>query len=157
MSNQPGHEGTGGREPAPAFSIRCLGTHERLELAKVVAALVVEELREELGLRPVPAGLVDAGELAGLLGVARSWVYEHADELGVIRLGDGARPRLRFDADLARERFATCSESRGSAAPRPNAGGRSGAARVKSTPRLPKPVPNPDPNGGPGAPEQRPR
>lgn len=154
MNDHQVHEGTGGRKPARASLYSMPGTHERLELAKVVAALVVEELREELGLRPVPAGLVDAGELAGLLGVARSWVYEHADELGVIRLGDGARPRLRFDAELARERFATCSESRGSAAPKPNAGGRSRAPRVKTTPILPKPVPNPDPTGGPNAPEQ---
>ena len=30
--------------------------------------------------------------------VDRSWVYAHANELGVIRLGNGPRPRLRFDS-----------------------------------------------------------
>ncbi len=41
--------------------------------------------------------LVDAAALAQMLGVTRGWVYEHATELGAIRLGAGARPRLRFD------------------------------------------------------------
>jgi len=40
--------------------------------------------------------LVDAAEAARTLGVSRAWVYEHAAELGVIRLGDGDKPRLRF-------------------------------------------------------------
>ena len=31
--------------------------------------------------------LVDAGELAAYLGVDRSWVYAHAEELGARRLG----------------------------------------------------------------------
>ena len=41
--------------------------------------------------------LLDAAELARRLGVDRSWIYNHAVELGAIRLGEGARPRLRFD------------------------------------------------------------
>jgi hypothetical protein len=41
--------------------------------------------------------LVDAATLAAELGVGRSWVYEHSDELGAVRLGGGTRPRLRFD------------------------------------------------------------
>lgn len=43
------------------------------------------------------AGLVDATAIARQLRVDRSWVYAHADELGAVRLGDGPRPRLRFD------------------------------------------------------------
>jgi hypothetical protein len=41
--------------------------------------------------------LVDAAAVAQMLGVTRGWVYEHAGELGAIRLGTGTRPRLRFD------------------------------------------------------------
>lgn len=51
------------------------------------------------------AKLVDAAELARRLGVERSWVYTHAIELGVIKLGEGARPRLRFDPRVANERI----------------------------------------------------
>lgn len=47
------------------------------------------------------AGLVDATALAERLGVTRAFVYEHADELGAIRLGDGPRARLRFDVEAA--------------------------------------------------------
>jgi hypothetical protein len=40
--------------------------------------------------------LVDAAEIARLHGKTRSWVYEHARELGAVRLGSGPRPRLGF-------------------------------------------------------------
>jgi hypothetical protein len=46
--------------------------------------------------------LVDAATLAGELGVDRSWVYTHRDELGAVRLGSGSKPRLRFDVQVAR-------------------------------------------------------
>jgi hypothetical protein len=42
------------------------------------------------------ARLVDAAELASILGVDRGWVYSHAKALNAIRLG-GPRGRLRFD------------------------------------------------------------
>ncbi len=48
------------------------------------------------------ADLVDAGELARLMGVSRDHVYRHADELGAVRLGTGKRARLRFDPMTAR-------------------------------------------------------
>jgi hypothetical protein len=41
--------------------------------------------------------LLTATEVAHRLSVARSWVYEHSNDLGVVRLGDGPRARLRFD------------------------------------------------------------
>ena len=41
--------------------------------------------------------LLSAGEVARAFGVSRGWVYDHAVELGAIPLGDGPRPRLRFD------------------------------------------------------------
>ena len=51
--------------------------------------------------RSAHPGLVDAGALARQLGVTRSWVYEHARELGAIRIGSGPRARLRFDLERA--------------------------------------------------------
>jgi hypothetical protein len=51
--------------------------------------------------RPRPARLLTADQLARHLGLNRAWVYEHAAELGAIQLGNGPRPRLRFDAQLA--------------------------------------------------------
>jgi hypothetical protein len=44
-------------------------------------------------------------ELAEWLNVKPSWVYEHADELGALRLGTGPRARLRFDPDEVRKRI----------------------------------------------------
>jgi hypothetical protein len=65
-------------------------------LAERVAAILRAEQT------PPAAGLVDASTLARELGVSRDWVYEHAHGLGGIRVGDGERPRWRFDLDRAR-------------------------------------------------------
>ena len=56
--------------------------------------------------------LLSAAEVSQWWGVERSWVYEHAGELGAIRLGKGRRPRLRFDPDLVAERIAALAEER---------------------------------------------
>lgn len=60
-----------------------------------IAERVLALLRDEL---QTPARLVDAGSLAQALGVDRTWVYAHADELHAVRLG-GEHGRLRFDLD----------------------------------------------------------
>ncbi len=57
---------------------------------------------------------VDAATLAARLGVTRGFVYEHADDLGGVRIGDGPRPRLRFDLDRALEGWNACSSRKGS-------------------------------------------
>jgi hypothetical protein len=44
--------------------------------------------------------LLTAAQVAERWGIDRSWVYDHAEQLGVRRLGTGARPRLRFDPAL---------------------------------------------------------
>ncbi len=63
------------------------------EAVEAIAQRVAEILRRDgLG-----GALVDAAELARRLGVSRSTVYEYAGELGAIRIGAGARARLRFD------------------------------------------------------------
>jgi hypothetical protein len=50
-------------------------------------------------------GLLTASEVAVAFNVTRGWVYVHADELGAIRLGDGPRPRLRFDPAIVTQRL----------------------------------------------------
>ena len=65
-----------------------------------LADLIADRLAARLGiLTPAhaqPEPLVDAAEIARLHGKTRSWVYEHAGELGAVRLGSGRRPRLGF-------------------------------------------------------------
>jgi hypothetical protein len=41
--------------------------------------------------------LIDTAEVARRFGRSRDWVYDHATDLGALRLGDGSRPRLAFD------------------------------------------------------------
>jgi hypothetical protein len=57
--------------------------------------------------RPTSTQLLTAGQLAERLGVTRTWVYDHAAELGAITLGDGPRPRLRFDSQVAAQALQT--------------------------------------------------
>ena len=61
-------------------------------LARRLAELMAPE-EPEPGREP----LMSAAEVAEWWGVDRRWIYEHAEELGVRRLGKGIRPRLRFD------------------------------------------------------------
>jgi hypothetical protein len=73
-------------------------------------ALLEPGLVEALAARaPTDTGapeLVDAATVARAIGVDRSWIYAHAEELGAITLGDSARPRIRFDLKRAREALA---------------------------------------------------
>ncbi len=72
-----------------------------------LADLLAERLAVRLsGLAPARAEpLVDAAEIARLHGKTRSWVYEHAGELGAVRLGSGPRPRLAFSPVRVAERL----------------------------------------------------
>jgi hypothetical protein len=47
--------------------------------------------------------LVDAATLAQQLGVSRTIIYEHARELGAVRIVTGERGRLRFDSVQVRQ------------------------------------------------------
>jgi hypothetical protein len=60
-----------------------------------IARAVVELLREEPPTRT--PRLLDASQVADMLGLSRDAVYARADELGAVRLGDGPKARLRFD------------------------------------------------------------
>lgn len=72
---------------------------------EVLAARVAELLAGQLpppsqpSLARRPDRLLSATEVSEWWGVRRGWVYQHATELGAIRLGNGERPRLRFDPD----------------------------------------------------------
>ena len=46
-----------------------------------------------------------AAQIARLHGKTRSWVYDHAGELGAVRLGSGPRPRLGFSPARVAERL----------------------------------------------------
>jgi excisionase family DNA binding protein len=71
---------------------------------EAIARRIVELLRNE---HATVFKLVDARELAALLGVSVDYVYEHASELGALRLGGGRKARIRFDADTARQALAS--------------------------------------------------
>lgn len=68
------------------------------QATEAIARKVVE-LLEKRGLQR--RDLVDAAELAKRFGIERSWVYSHAIELGAVKLGSGAKRRLRFDPQIA--------------------------------------------------------
>jgi hypothetical protein len=73
-----------------------------------LADLVAERLAGNLDHPHV--SLVDAHNVAAQFGLTAAWVRENADRLGAIRLGDGPRPRLRFDpATVATALKSQCS------------------------------------------------
>lgn len=109
----------------------------RLDPADVelIARRVVELLRSEAD---APAAeLLSAADVARRFGVARDWVYANADRLGALRLGDGERPRLRFDPERVRQalegatRGGASSESQHAGSPVP--AGRAGARRRRAS------------------------
>jgi hypothetical protein len=59
--------------------------------------------------------LITATEVAVRFGVSRTWVYDNAEALGVIRLGTGAKARLRFEPTQV-VRFIESRSSQGDAA-----------------------------------------
>jgi hypothetical protein len=78
-------------------------------LIERLAPLLIEQLADRLGVTREqlharlggaapgqPEALVDSSEIARRTGRSRWWVYEHAGELGAVRLGSGSRPRLGF-------------------------------------------------------------
>jgi hypothetical protein len=71
-----------------------------------IAVRVVELLRgENAPSHQRGQRLVDAAQLAVILGVERDWVYAHARQLGAVRLG-GPRGRLRFDVNAIQRQLA---------------------------------------------------
>lgn len=88
------------------------------DAVEAIAQRVVELLSTARVVSGADAGhLVDVADVARKYDVSPSWVYDHADELGVIRLGTGAKPRLRFDLDKVSQAMPSCSTSRRSGSP----------------------------------------
>jgi len=73
-------------------------------LAQRIAELLTPTPAPRLTERPA-GGLLSAAEVSSWCGVSRGWVYQHAAELGAVRIGDGERPRLRFDPNRVTERL----------------------------------------------------
>lgn len=77
------------------------------ELAEQVAERAAVKLAERIGELPTrEPSLIDVAEVARRFGVSRDYVYEHSDELGAMRLGNGRNPRLRFDPRKVEEALA---------------------------------------------------
>ena len=74
------------------------------------AEIVAERVREAMGTGAVPR-LLTVDEVASMLQVRREWVYEHADDLGALRLF-GRRGRLRFDRQRILDALANGSTAR---------------------------------------------
>lgn len=84
-------------------------------LSEAIVQRVLEVIRAE-GLIPpghATTPWLDAKDVAELLGVERDWAYEHADELGASRIGNGPRPRLRFPPQIldSPDRSSTSTEA----------------------------------------------
>jgi hypothetical protein len=73
-----------------------------------LADLVADRLAQRLATNDSHA-LVDASEIARRHGLTRSWCYDHAAELGAIRIGSGSRPRLRFNPELVERHLANAA------------------------------------------------
>lgn len=100
------------------------------QLAEHIAEHVVELLRSGEG---TAARLVDATTVAKRLGVSRDYVYAHADELGVRRIGSGPRPRLRFELSRVISTPTSCFTGRESLPPKqPVATGKSARRQGRS-------------------------
>jgi hypothetical protein len=110
-------------------------TPEAIEaIAKRVAELLAARTAAAAQPAPVtPARLLDVAEVARHLGVTRAWVYQHARELGAVRIGGGPRARLRFDVEALDARLAGGHPD----APRPRLAGRRSPPRARRRPAAP--------------------
>lgn len=84
----------------PADPARSAGADEPTGAAAEDIAQRVAELVD--GLIRAPFQLLDTKTLARMLAVSEEWVREHAAELGGVRVGDGPKGALRFDAARVR-------------------------------------------------------
>lgn len=74
-------------------------------LATRLAELLGESTPEPVRAAETKKKMLSPAEVSEHWGVSRVWVYRHAEELGVRRLGSGPRPRLRFDPEEIEERL----------------------------------------------------
>jgi hypothetical protein len=84
-------------------------------VVEAIAQRVAELLRADLGISP---RLLTPNQVAERFGVSRTWVYEHAEELGAVRLGAGPKAHLRFDANHVARAIAPRASNGPSGVPR---------------------------------------
>jgi hypothetical protein len=86
-----------------------------------------DEARQELGMLTV-------AQLAQHLHLNRAWVYQHADELGAIRIGSGPKARIRFDLHTTTQalRQHQPGKTQGPATPKPRKPRRSPASPYRT-------------------------
>lgn len=88
---------------------RVAGEEVRLseECIDALAERIVALLHYDVAAGPEEPGssLISALEISRIWGVSRRWVYDHRRELGVRELGDGKRPRIRFERAAVVERL----------------------------------------------------
>jgi len=87
---------------AAAFALMTLEHQDIGAIAHRDIRAVAEALADVLFERGLvaagsPARVLDAAQVADLLGRDRQWVYAHAGELGAFRYGDGPKARIGFD------------------------------------------------------------
>ena len=74
------------------------------ELVDAVARRFLELVRREAAATGAdPPDLLTVAEVAARLKMSPKWVYAHQRRLGVIKLGDGPKARLRFDPRAVEE------------------------------------------------------
>ena len=91
-----------------------------------------------------PARVLDAAQVAELLGRDRQWVYAHAGELGASRYGDGPKARIGFDL-VTVEQWKRERQIRSEGPPQLRDRRRSSAAGVGATRLIPYDVPGSGP------------
>ncbi|TMK38205.1 MAG: hypothetical protein E6G56_15535 [Actinobacteria bacterium] len=96
---------------------------------------IAQRVAELLGPSAETGELVEARQLAAILRVRVGFVYAHKVELGGVPLGDGPRPRWRFDPEVARRALAARNQM--PPAPRRPAADARAVARRRSTAALP--------------------
>lgn len=95
---------------------------------------VAHEVAKLLAPQQLPR-LLTPREVALQLSVERPRVYEHAEDLGVVRVGDGPRPRLLFDSAVLAERLRPPPPRRTSKPPPPQTIGDVPLLPIKPPPR----------------------
>jgi hypothetical protein len=131
---------------AVAFTIMTLEHQDIGAIARRDIRAVAEALADvlfERGLVPAgsPARVLDAAQVADLLGRDRQWVYAHAGELGAFRYGDGPKARIGFDL-VTVEQWKRERQIRSASPPRRRRDRRSSAVRVGATRLIPYDVPS---------------
>ncbi len=108
----------------PANVEREIHTNVQAALAAALEPVLAElaELRAIVArLQPpaAPARLLTTEEKAAELGRTAEWVRDHRQDLGVVSIGDGSRPRLYFPPGEVTVRCADSTSQTGDSAARP--------------------------------------